>query len=314
MSGGEGALQRLRFRAMGCPCQIWVHGDAAAEIARQAQAEILRLEAKFSRYRDDSVLSRINAAAGADWVDVDPETEQLLDYAAVAWEQSGGLFDITSGILRRAWDFRSQRLPNSAEIQALLPLIGWRLVEREAGRLRLPHAGMELDFGGFGKEYAVDAARALCAQAGLRHGLIDLGGDIAIIGPQPDGAPWRVGISDPASPGRARIELPMAGGCLATSGNYQRYLIADGVRYCHLLAPSTGWPAQGSYAGVSVLAEQCLIAGTASTVAMLQPAPQAAEWLDSVGLPYLWIDAQGRCGGPLGAQGTEIPSLLPTNR
>ena len=307
-------MQRLRFRAMGCPCQIWACGEDATEIARQAQAEILRLEAKYSRYRDDSVVSRINAGAGADWVELDPETEQLLDYAAVAWEQSGGLFDITSGILRRAWDFRGQRLPDRSEISALLPLIGWQWVDREPGRVRLPHAGMELDFGGFGKEYAVDAARALCAQAGLRHGLIDLGGDIAIIGPQPDGAPWRVGIADPVSPERATVELQMVGGCLATSGNYQRYLMADGVRYCHLLAPGTGWPVSDTYAGVSVLAEQCLIAGTASTVAMLQSAAEAALWLDSLGLPHLWIDAQGRCGGPLGAQDTEIPSLLPTNR
>lgn len=314
MSGSDGRLQRRRFRAMGCPCQIWLHGDTAAGVARQAEAEILRLEAKYSRYRDDSVLSRINAAAGADWVEIDPETEQLLDYAAVAWEQSGGLFDITSGILRRAWDFRSSRLPKPSEISALLPLIGWQLVERKAGQVRLPRAGMELDFGGFGKEYAVDAARALCVRAGLYHGLIDLGGDIAIIGPQPDGSPWRVGISDPLAPERAKLELQMVEGCLATSGNYQRYLVADGMRYCHLLVPGTGWPAQGAYAGVSVIAEQCLIAGTASTVALLQPATKAASWLDSVGLPHLWIDAHGRCGGPLGAQGTEIPSLLPTNR
>lgn len=314
MTQGGGSLQRRRFRAMGCPCQIWAQGEEAAEIAKQAETEVLRLEAKYSRYRDDSLVSRINAAAGADWVEVDPETDQLLDYAAVAWEQSGGLFDITSGILRRAWDFRSQRLPDRAEISSLLPLIGWSQVEREPGRVRLPQVGMELDFGGFGKEYAVDAARALCMQAGLRHGLIDLGGDIAIIGPKPNGRPWRVGISDPSSPERARVELEMAEGCLATSGNYQRYLVVDGVRYCHLLVPDTGWPVSGTYAGVSVLAEQCLVAGTASTVAMLQPAPEAASWLDSLGLPYLWIDAQGRCGGPLGAQDTEIPSLLPTNR
>lgn len=314
MSNGNATLRRLRFRAMGCPCQIWVHGDAAVEVARQAQAEVLRLEAKYSRYRDDSVLSRINAAAGEDWVEIDPETERMLDYAAVAWEQSGGLFDITSGILRRAWDFRSGRLPDPAEVSALLPLIGWQRVEREPGRLRLPQAGMELDFGGFGKEYAADAARALCVAAGLRAGLIDLGGDIAIIGPQPDGTPWRVGISNPGSPERAKLELQMAGGCLATSGSYQRFLTVEGERYCHLLVPGTGWPAQNTYAGVSVAAEQCLIAGTASTVAMLQPAPDAAFWLESVGLPYLWIDPQGQCGGPLGAQGTEIPSLLPTNR
>lgn len=314
MSVAADGMTRLRFRAMGCPCQIWLAGPEAETVAEQAKAEVLRLEAKYSRYRDDSVVSRINQSAGSHAVDIDPETEQLLAYADAAWQQSGGCFDITSGILRRVWDFRGERLPTPAALDTLLPLIGWERVERAAGRVRLPEAGMELDFGGFGKEYAVDAAQALCLNAGIRHGLIDLGGDIAIIGPQPDGAAWRVGISDPQAPAKARVTLSLSEGCLATSGNYQRFLIADGRRYCHLLDPRTGWPADPALSGVSVIAPQCLIAGTASTVAMLQTPPQALSWLDSLGLPYLCIDAQNRCSGPLGAQGTEIPSLLPINR
>src|SRR4029450_830641 len=126
------ALHRFAFKAMGCPCMLQIHARSALEArgwAASARSEIARLEHKYSRYRADSLLSRINASAGdASGVAVDAETAALLDYAATCHAQSHGLFDVTSGVLRRAWDFRSGRLPEPARIEELLSRVGWQKV------------------------------------------------------------------------------------------------------------------------------------------------------------------------------------------
>jgi len=289
-------LYRNAFRAMGSPCELQLYADgqgAAADWLARARAEIERLERKYTRYRNDSLTAEINRSAGsASGVVLDEETASLLDYADTAHRESGGLFDITSGVLRRAWDFRSGRVPDPQEIDAALARVGWQRLRWERPRLVLPLPGMQIDFGGFVKEYAADRVAALCRQMGARHGLVDLGGDLAVVGPHPDGAPWRVGIRDPEDAGRALRTLAVYAGGVATSGDYARCMVVDGVRYSHLLDPRSGWPVSGPRS-VSVLASHCLIAGTASTVAMLSGG-DAAPWLDAVGLPHLRIERDGR--------------------
>lgn len=288
---------QLRFRAMACPCRLVIYGPVQA--AEAARDEVLRLQDKYSRYLTESVTSRINAAAGQAAVAIDEETAGLLHYAHSAWQQSQGLFDITAGVLRRAWDFRSKQPPSQAQIDALLPLIDWPAVELTLDSVRLPTPGMELDFGGFGKEYAVDAAAEAARAAGAESGLIDLGGDLRVLGPHPDGSAWEVGICDPRRPQRAIVQLPLVEGAIATSGNYQRFFTHQGLRYCHLLDPRSGWPVQGQLAGVSVAAPQCLIAGTASTVAMLMGGSKAPDWLAELGLPHLLLGQSGERQGTL---------------
>lgn len=282
------------FTAMACGSELQLYGEweASAAMAEQAIAEVRRIESKYSRYRADSVVGRINAAAGGEPVLVDDETARLLDYADAVWRSSGGRFDITSGVLRRAWDFKSGRLPDQTAIDALLPLIGWDKVERAAGWVRLPHPGMELDFGGFGKEYAVDCAADLCLAAGARSGLVNLGGDIRVLGPQPEGEPWRIGIRHPRRDGAVLASLALREGGLASSGDYERYLQADGRRYCHILDPRTGWPAQ-AWQSVSVVAGRCLVAGSISTVAMLHGRDEGEAWLAALGAPVLAVRADG---------------------
>lgn len=290
------ATTTLRFSAMGCPCAIHADKPAAAEAAR---AEVLRLERKYSRYRDDSVLSRINAAAGnAQGCVLDDETAALLDYAATAHAQSDGLFDATAGVLRQAWNFRGDALPPQSQIDGLLPRIGWQRLGWERPRLTLP-VGMELDFGGFVKEYAADGAAAAARTAGARSGLVDLGGDLAVIGPHADGAPWRVGIRDPRNAQRPVATIALDVGGLASSGNYERCLRIAGKVFGHILDPRTGWPVTGGFAAVSVRADSCLIAGTVTTVAMLKGRSAGSAWLDSVGLPHLSIAPDGQMAGTL---------------
>ena len=154
---------------------------------------------------------------------------------------------------------------------------------------------MEIDFGGVVKEYAADRAATLCAEAGFRHGLVDLGGDIKIVGPHPDGTPWAVGIQHPRSAEAVMATLDLFQGAIATSGDYERFVEIDGRRYSHILSPRTGMPVCG-LAGVSVAAPECVVAGSATTIAMLME-DRGAQWLDEVGLPHVWMDQALRVGG-----------------
>lgn len=302
--------------ALGSPCEFQLYGeseDRLAEVSAGAAAELERIETKYSRYREGSLLSEINRRAGTgQFVSLDNETIGLLNYAQTAFDQSGGLFDITSGVLRRAWDFNSQTLPAKETLRELCELVGWQHVTLTEGAIHLSHTGMEIDFGGFGKEYAADRVVAYCREQGIAAGLIDLGGDVCVIGPHPDGRPWQVGIRDPRNPEAALASLPLGRGALATSGDYERFMEIDGKRYCHLLDPRTGWPVE-SLSGVSVVAEQCLVAGTATTVAMLKGKGGAA-WLRKLGLPHLYIDKDGHRGGTMWPKQRSAKTPAPAHR
>jgi FAD:protein FMN transferase len=293
------SLVTHRFHAMASDCAVHVQAETAAAstmIAVAAEAEVRRIEARYSRYRDDSELARINrVAAVGGATDVDPETAGLITYAKVCFQSSGGAFDITSGLLRQAWNFSGSRLPEQRELDTLLPRIGLDKVTLTDGRLTFGQAGMELDLGGLGKEYAADRAAEVCCEFGARHGFADLGGDIRVIGPQPDGAPWRIGIRHPRDGAALVAEVALHGGALATSGDYERFIEVEGRRYCHILDPRTGWPAQG-LSSVTVISERCLVAGSLATSAMSR-GESGGPWLESLGIRHIAIDDQGRCSG-----------------
>jgi len=163
------------------------------------------------------------------------------------------------------------------------------------GLLSFAQAGMELDFGGLGKEYAADRAAEVCGELGAGHGFVDLGGDIRVIGAQADGQPWRVGIRDPRDGAAVVAEVALSGGALATSGDYERFIELDGRRYCHILDPRTGWPAQG-LSSVTVICDRCLVAGSLATSAMLR-GREGGPWLEGLGVRHIVIDDGGRCSG-----------------
>ena len=298
-------LHRFAFRAMASTHELLlaapdrVHAERAA---RSAIADVERIEAKYSRYRDTSVVSAINRGAGGPPVAIDAETAALLRYADACHRESSGRFDVTSGVLRRAWDFRRDppRVPEAREIEALLPLVDWRGVAWNERTIRLPRAGMEIDFGGIGKEYAADRVATIAIDAGIAHGFVNLGGDVRVWGGRPEGAPWRVGIRHPRVEGESIGGIDLADGAVATSGDYERYFDAGGRRYCHILDATTGWPVQG-WRSVSVAAPLCVVAGSGATVGMLL-GDAAPEWLDAQGVDWLGVDAAGRVRRPSGAR------------
>ena len=288
-----------RFHAMASACAVHVQAEtpaASAMIAVAAEAEVRRIETRYSRYRDDSELARINRVAAAGGVtEIDAETAGLIAYAKACFQSSAGAFDITSGLLRQAWKFSGARLPEQSEIDALLPRIGLDKVGLSDGRLSFAQAGMELDLGGLGKEYAADRAAEVCRELEARHGFVDLGGDIRVIGPQADGQPWRIGIRDPRGATAVVAQVALSGGALATSGDYERFIAVDGRRYCHLLDPRTGWPARG-LSSVTVISERCLVAGSLATSAMLKGG-EGTAWLESLGVRHIAVDDRGRRSG-----------------
>jgi thiamine biosynthesis lipoprotein len=274
------------FQAMASPCEVHVAGADRATAERVAvivAAEARRIEAKFSRYRRGNVVDAINGARGRT-VGVDEETARLIDYAEQLFELSDGKFDITSGVLRRAWCFDgSDRVPSPAAVDALLAKVGWDKVRWRSPALTLAD-GMEIDFGGIGKEYAVDRAAALVRPLTSRC-LLNFGGDLLALGPQGEGTPWRVGIESLAADGRAAVELDLDVGALATSGDARRFLHKNGRRYSHILDPTTGWPVAGAPRSVTVAAPTCTQAGMLATLALLR-GPDAEEFLVAQGVRH----------------------------
>ena len=288
---------RQQFSSMGCPCEIRLYAKrpaSARHAIEAAIAEIERLDRKYSLYRDDSLLVQINCSAGTGQrITVDEETAGLLEYADQEYQLSDGMFDITTGALWRVWDFHAASLPDTAAISAALSVTGWHKVYWQRPFLCLPIEGSALDFGGIAKEYAADRAVVVLREHDIQHGLVDLGGDLSVVGPHPDGRGWSAGIKDPASPEKAIAVIDIRAGGLATSGDYERCLEIDGLRYGHILNPKTGWPVQG-YASISVQASSCLAAGAISTVAMLKGKPGGYGFLRDTGLAFLSIDHHGQ--------------------
>lgn len=279
-----------RFRAMASPCEILLDHDDFAAAAAQTEAaarEALRIEHKFSRYRDDNIIHCINNAGGQP-VTVDEETARLLDFSVMLHELSDGLFDITSGVLRRVWKFDgSDRVPDDASVKALLPLVGWHRVQWQNPVLTLP-AGMEIDLGGIGKEYAVDRVFTLLAGMTDAALLVNFGGDLRARGPRRDGSAWQVGIETPEQADTAAEALSLVSGALATSGDARRFLLRDGVRYSHILNPVTGWPVQGGPRSATLLAADCVQAGMLATLTLLAGA-DAEQFLREQGDIRHWL-------------------------
>ncbi len=277
-------LYTTRFALMGGGASVkFVDGrgcEEATRIARAVEADARRIEMKFSRYRETSVISEINRNAGRTPVAVDEETERLVTAALDLARTTGGRFDPTVGVLRRVWDFRSGRVPSPAEVEALLPLVDASAVSVEDATVFLRRAGMELDLGGVGKEYAVDRAAEILEREGVGAAVVDFAGDVRTLGMRGDGRPWSVGVVDPDDTRRCRFAVRTVGASgVATSGTYERGFVKDGRRYHHLIDATTGWPAQG-LASVTVVDGTTFRAGRFATAAFLLGPEAGLELLE----------------------------------
>jgi len=282
-------LWRIDFSAMASPCEVLCETDDfdfARALAQFAAAEARRIDEKFSRYKAGSVVAAILESRGRS-ITVDDETARLLDYGEMLWRVSEGRFDLTSGILRHAWQFEeATHAPQPTRIPELLRYVGWQRLQWASPVLTLP-AGMEIDFGGIGKEYAVDRVADFAARESEDPVLVNFGGDLRCTGVPPASGAWQVGIESLSKPGQPAKRIELKSGALATSGDARRAIVIDGERYGHILDARTGWPAPGAPRSVTVAAATCSQAGSYSTLAMLHGA-EAEAFLRAESLRY-WV-------------------------
>ena len=289
------------FHALGGANEITLEGLSPSQfqkISSELIAIVKGIETKFSRFRPESIISLINKRAGTrERTKVDSETAYLLNQAHHWYHYSGGLFDITSGVLRKAWNFAGKKIPGDNELKPLLSLIGWDRVYWKDSEILLPDPGMEIDLGGLGKEHAVDCLVAHCKESGVKNALINLAGDTAAVGTHISGKPWRVGVVHPRVKGEALTGVELKDCALATSGDYERFFEVDGVRYCHILNPQTGYPVT-DLQSVSIKAPRCIDAGALATVTMLLGSDVGIERLQQCRVSYLVVTRDGEVSLP----------------
>jgi len=275
------------FYAMASLCEVIIDTDdksLAHGLSQIAASEAQRIEYKFSRYIANNRVDQINNSQGTA-INIDTETAHLLNFAHQCYLLSEGLFDISSGILRKAWTFKAgASIPSQQTINKLLPFVGWEKIIRTPSTISVPK-GMQIDFGGIGKEYAVDKTLSLLIQHSEVPLLVNFGGDLACNKSRNNGQPWSIGIESTAKTGSTNNRLKITSGAIATSGDSQRYLLKDNKRYGHILNPMTGWPIEHCPRSVTTAAQNCTEAGVLCTLAMLN-GRNAEMFLDNQEVKY----------------------------
>lgn len=292
-------VRSVSFRALGTACVIQFRCEdtkTSLKFVADALGWLGKFEAKFSRFRPDSIVSRINHAAGQKWVTIDREIEQMLDMADAMHRLTEGLLDPAMLPLIRIWDWKKvhESLPSEADVQRALALSNWNEVERKPGKIFLPREGMGLDFGGFGKEHAVDQLIGIARRYDIQDALVDLGRDIFAIGGNGLHPFWHVGIQDGIQTDRCIGGLAVSGYAVCASGDYARRFEHNGVRYGHILDRRTGWPVRHGLRAVTVLAPSCLVAGIYSTCVFVLGRREGLQFAESApGVEACLQDEQG---------------------
>jgi FAD:protein FMN transferase len=275
-------LYKLAFQAMNTLCRV--HFQAAQpNSARDFQTEVLRwvawFEARYSRFIAGSLIGRINAAAGKHWVEVDAESEFLLNLCQEMFFFTGGVFDPTALPLISLWNWKAQPpvVPDNAAVKVAQCLVGWPKVQRRKGAIFLPLEGMCLDLGGIGKEYAVDRMLTLALERGIDDVLVDFGQDVRVHGRPPGRPAWQIGLQDPKNTNQCWGSVAVTNHAVATSGDYLRYFLHQGRRYGHIIDPRTGYPADNGVRSVSIIAPHCTMAGILSTTVFILGAKEGMK-------------------------------------
>jgi len=271
--------------------------EAAEQAIEKAFAEISRFGDLINFYSDKSELAEINRNAGAHAVKVSPETLDIIEKAVFTADKSGGAFDPTLGPVVKLWDFLNKKKPTEIEIAHALPLVNYKdiLIARTDATVFLKRKGMMIDLGGIAKGYAADLAVESLKTEGILSGLVSIAGDIRTFGMKPDKNPWIIGIKNPRQTGEkdeivAKIRL--IDKAISTSGDYERYFIAENKRYHHLLDPKTGMPASGCRS-VSIVTDKAANTDAFSTAVFILGPEKGMKLVEEMGMDAMIIDSSG---------------------
>ena len=276
----------ITFNAMASPCEVIIQSTdkhLATKLGNDIASEVWRIEDKYSRYNPCSVCGVINNSAGHS-IAIDEETYLLLNFADQCYQLSDGLFDISAGVLRKVWSFQGSQsdknnFPTVTQVKQVLTNVGWPKIHFDQKQITLLK-GMEIDFGGIGKEYAVDRAIIIARQLTNHPVLVNLGGDLAVTSSRVNNEPWQVAIEHPDIDNKhTDMIVSLKSGALATSGDARRFIINNGKRYGHILNAKTGWPVEQAPRSITVVAPQCIQAGILATLALIQGA-EAEKYLE----------------------------------
>jgi len=270
----------------------------AEEHIEAAVAEIRRIEKLLTTFQEDSQTNRINANAGIRPVIVDREVFDLITRSRRISEITQGAFDISYGSVDKSlWNFdrNMTTLPDPALARKMVRLINYRniILNERKSTVFLKEKGMRIGFGGIGKGYAAERAKELLKQRGVESGIVNAAGDLTAWGLQPDGKPWTIGIADPDSARHPFSYLQISDLAVATSGNYEKYVIINGRRYSHTIDPKTGLPVHG-IKSVTIFSPNAEIADAMATPVMIMGITVGLHMINQIrGVECIIIDEEG---------------------
>jgi len=275
--------------------ELWSDDRVAADAAMAAvMAQMHHVDATMSPHKPDSELSRINREAAQRPVPVSRELFDLIARSLDFSRLSGGAFDITFAGAGQLYDYRERVRPSREALEQARASIGYRhlLLDPQACTVRFAQPGVRIDLGGFAKGHAVDRGAAILRARGIRHAIVTAGGDSHIVGDR-HGRPWSIGVRDPRRPGELAAVLPLSDVAISTSGDYERYFEEDGVRFHHVLDPSTGMSAS-ALQSVTILAPDGLTSEGLSKSVFVMGLERGMRLVDSQpGVDAVVVDAAG---------------------
>jgi len=249
-------------------------------------SEIQRIERLLTTFNEDSETCRINSGAGIVPVAVSPETFHLIERSLRISQITQGAFDITYGSVDKSlWNFDAnmRRLPDKDTARKMVRLINYRnvLLDKEYMTVYLKEKGMRIGFGGIGKGYAAERAKSVMQSKGVTSGVVNASGDLAAWGHQPNGQPWTIGIVNPNASGQIFSWLNVTNMALATSGNYEKFIVIDGKKYSHTINPRTGLPVTG-IKSVTIICPNAEIADAMATPVMIMGVRAGLDMINQI--------------------------------
>ena len=292
------SLSKKILKLMGNRFEITVVGDDPLWTDKRiddAVEEIKRIEKLFTTFDESSQTNLINRNAGVKPVKVDREVYDLIERSKKISTLTQGAFNITYGSIdKRLWNFDKTMtsLPDAQTAKTLVRLINYRnvILDEKNCSVFLKEKGMRIGFGGIGKGYAAEKAKSLLQQKGVKSGIINAAGDLTAWGHQPNGKPWTIGIADPNTTKQAFSFLEITNTSIATSGNYEKFILIDGKKYSHTIDPKTGLPVRG-IKSVTIICPNAEIADAMATPVMIMGIKTGLDMLNQMkGMAGIIID------------------------
>ena len=268
-------------------------GEAAIEAG---MAELRRLDAMMSLYKETSEITKVNLAAGREPVKVSPEMIEVVEQAAEISRLSGGVFDVTIGPLVVLWQMRLKEggVPSDNEIARVRPLVNYQniVVDRKASTIFLKKTGMIMDFGGM-KGYTADRVADLFRKRGIKNAIIAVAGDIWVLGHRDNGKAWRIGVQHPREHDKTLTILDLSDKYVSTSGDYERFVIREKKRYHHIIDPRTGKPSKGVIS-VTLVGERGAFIDPLAKVPFILGPEEGMKIVKKLGAEAIIVDENGK--------------------